>query len=107
MIDWWGPVFYESYASSETGYITVISSQESLRKPGSAGRAFGGALLKIVDSDGRELPAGEAGPVFTRPPPHPGLPFNNNPQARPADGRDRLWRDGGKGYLGDEGQRFC
>jgi long-chain acyl-CoA synthetase len=88
MIDWWGPVFYESYASSETGYITVISSQESLRKPGSAGRAFGGALLKIVDSDGRELPAGEVGLIYARQPAYPDFTYNNNPEARRAIERD-------------------
>ena len=106
MIDWWGPVFYESYASSETGYITVISSQESLRKPGSAGRAFGGALLKIVDSDGRELPAGEVGLIYARQPAYPDFTYNNNPEARRAIERDGLWTIGDMGYLDDEGYLY-
>jgi long-chain acyl-CoA synthetase len=29
MIDWWGDVINETYASSETGYLTAISSAES------------------------------------------------------------------------------
>ncbi len=106
MIDWWGPVFYESYASSETGYITVISSQESLRKPGSAGRAFGGALLKIVDSDGRERPAGEVGLIYARQPAYPDFTYNNNPEARRAIERDGLWTIGDMGYLDDEGYLY-
>src|SRR5207253_7704953 len=38
MIDWWGPVINESYASSEMGMVTVISSTDAMRKPGSVGR---------------------------------------------------------------------
>lgn len=50
MIDWWGPVFHESYASSESGYVTAISSAEALAKPGSAGRPIGRGALKILDA---------------------------------------------------------
>jgi long-chain acyl-CoA synthetase len=32
MIDWWGDVINETYASSETGYLTVISSAEARLK---------------------------------------------------------------------------
>ena len=39
MIDWWGPVINESYASSEAGFITLLSSEESRTHPGSAGPA--------------------------------------------------------------------
>ena len=31
MIEWWGPVFHECYASSEAGLITVISSRRGAR----------------------------------------------------------------------------
>ena len=34
MIDWWGPVIHESYASSETGFITLCTSQDALSQPG-------------------------------------------------------------------------
>ena len=33
MIDWWGPVINESYASSETGYVTLLDRDEALRSP--------------------------------------------------------------------------
>ena len=42
MIDWWGPVINESYASSEAGFITLLSSEESRRiraRPGGRSRA--------------------------------------------------------------------
>ena len=43
MIDWWGPVINESYASSEAGFITLLSSADALPHPGSAGRPLPGA----------------------------------------------------------------
>ena len=38
MIDWWGPVLHECYASSEAGVIPSIDSHEALKKPGPGGR---------------------------------------------------------------------
>ena len=37
MIDWWGPVINECYGASELGYMTLLTSEQALRKPGSAG----------------------------------------------------------------------
>lgn len=64
MIDWFGPIFYECYGASEIGFITLISSEESLRKPGSVGKILEGGSIKILDDNGVELPAGEAGSIF-------------------------------------------
>src|SRR5882724_2474333 len=56
MIDWWGPVINESYASSEAGFITLLSAEESRTHPGSAGRPLLGADVRILDDSGIELP---------------------------------------------------
>ncbi|WP_063007869.1 acyl-CoA synthetase [Nocardia kruczakiae] len=63
MIDWWGPVLYEYYASTEGNGATFIDSEQWLRKPGSVGPAGLGAV-RICDDDGRELPAGEIGTIY-------------------------------------------
>ena len=34
MIDWFGPIFYESYGATEIGLMTLISSEEAQQKPG-------------------------------------------------------------------------
>jgi long-chain acyl-CoA synthetase len=47
MIDWWGDVINEAYASSETGYLTLITSKEARERPDSAGRPIPGVSLKI------------------------------------------------------------
>ena len=31
MIDWFGPIFYESYGASEIGFMTLISSEEAIK----------------------------------------------------------------------------
>lgn len=64
MIDWFGPIFYESYGASEIGFMTLISSEESLLKPGSVGKVLEGGSIKIIDDDGALLPTGEAGAIF-------------------------------------------
>jgi long-chain acyl-CoA synthetase len=106
MIEWWGPVFNESYAASELGYVTSISSAEALRKPGSAGRALGKASLRILDEAGRELPQGEVGLIYARQPAFPDFAYNNDTEARRKIERDGLWSMGDMGYLDAEGYLY-
>ncbi|MEU6157999.1 acyl-CoA synthetase [Streptomyces sp. NPDC047130] len=63
MIDWWGPVLYEYYSSTEGVGMTFITSQEWLRRPGSVGRAVLGEP-RVCDDEGRLLPAGETGTIY-------------------------------------------
>ena len=63
MIDWWGPVLYEYYASTEGIGITFIDPQEWLAKPGSVGRA-GVGTLRICGDSGEEKPPGTVGTVY-------------------------------------------
>jgi long-chain acyl-CoA synthetase len=106
MIDWWGPVLHECYASSEAGVITSIDSHEALRKPGSAGRPVGVGALRILDEQGRELPPGEVGLIYARQPAYPDFSYNNNPSARAALERDGLWTLGDMGYVDEDGYLF-
>jgi long-chain acyl-CoA synthetase len=106
MIDWWGPVFHECYASSEAGVITSIDSHEALKKPGSAGRPVGAGALKILDEQGRELPPGRIGLIYARQPAYPDFSYNNNATARAALERDGLWTLGDMGYVDEDGYLF-
>jgi long-chain acyl-CoA synthetase len=63
MIDWWGPILVEYYASTEANGMTFISSAEWLAKPGSVGRSMLGTI-HICDDEGLELPTGEVGTVY-------------------------------------------
>jgi long-chain acyl-CoA synthetase len=106
MIEWWGPVFYESYAASELGYITSISSQEALRKPGSAGRPVGRAVIRILDNEGRELPRDKVGLIYARQPAYPDFTYSNQPEARKAIEREGLWTLGDMGFVDDDGYLY-
>jgi long-chain acyl-CoA synthetase len=99
-------VIHEAYAASELGYVTVISSAEALRKPGSAGRAIGKATIRILDDAGRELPQGKIGLIYARQPAFPDFAYNNNAEARRSIERDGLWSLGDMGYLDAEGYLY-
>src|SRR5690606_24709557 len=52
MIEWWGPVIHEYYASTEAAGATFIGPQEALEHPGSVGRPLLG-VIHICDEDGK------------------------------------------------------
>ncbi|GAB2649452.1 AMP-binding protein [Prescottella soli] len=62
MIDWLGPVLFDSYGGSESGPLCGISSAEWLTRPGSVGRVRPPFVRAVaVDADGNELPPGAEG----------------------------------------------
>ncbi|MGW4365738.1 acyl-CoA synthetase [Nocardia takedensis] len=107
MIDWWGPVLHEYYASTEANGATFINPEQWLRKPGSVGPALLGTI-RICGSDGAELPAGEIGTVYFE---RDELPFayHNDPAktAEAAHPEHPTWTTTGDiGYVDDEGFLF-
>jgi long-chain acyl-CoA synthetase len=103
MIDWLGPVIYETYASSETGMLTVIDSITATRKPGCAGLPVGDAIIRIYDADGKRCKPGEIGVIYARQPAYSDFTYNNDAAARHAIERDGLISVGDMGYLDEEG----
>jgi long-chain acyl-CoA synthetase len=65
MLDWWGPVIWEYYAATEGGGTTA-TPEDWERYPGTVGKAWEIAELKITDDDGNVLPPGEPGTVWMR-----------------------------------------
>ncbi|MEN8674057.1 acyl-CoA synthetase [Nocardioides sp.] len=64
MMDWWGPILHEYYASTEGNGITLIGPDDWQRKPGSVGKA-GLGILHVCDQETEaELPTGEVGTVY-------------------------------------------
>jgi long-chain acyl-CoA synthetase len=106
MLDWWGPVIYETYASSETGMLTVQDPAAARLKPGSAGKPVGQARLKIVGNDGRECAPGVPGVVYARQPAFADFTYQHNPAARKAIDRDGLVTVGDIGYLDADGYLY-
>ena len=106
MIDWWGPVINECYGSSELGYMTLLTSEQALRKPGSAGLTLDGVRLEIRDDDGRRLPNGTAGLIYIDQPAFADFSYIGNPEARAKMEQDGLKTMGDVGYLDDDGFLF-
>ena len=66
MIAWWGPVLVEYWGASESGVITVATSQEWLDHPGTVGRALPTFEVWAVGAGGERVPAGEPGVLVAR-----------------------------------------
>ena len=57
-----------AYGGTEGLGLTVIDGRDWMQHQGSVGRPFRGAAVKILDDDMRELPPGEIGHIFMKPP---------------------------------------
>jgi long-chain acyl-CoA synthetase len=65
MIDWLGPIITEYYGATEANGFTFCTTAEWLAHPGTVGRPILGELF-ILDSEGKECPAGVDGTIWFR-----------------------------------------
>ena len=104
MLDWWGPVLYEYYAASEGGG-TMVTPQEWLERPGTVGKPWATAEIKIFDDDGNELAPDAIGTVYIK----MAQSFEYHGDKTKTD---KAWRTDGyftvgdAGYLDEEGYLF-
>jgi long-chain acyl-CoA synthetase len=104
MIDWWGPIIDEYYASSEAHGSTLITAEEWLTHPGSVGRSMAGPV-HILDENGEELPPGQPGEIFFE----GGFDFEylNDPDKTASSRDSRGWKTVGDiGYVDEEGYLY-
>lgn len=104
MIDWWGPIVDEYYASSEAHGSTLITAEQWLERPGSVGKPLTG-VIHIVGEDGAELPPGQAGEIYFE----GGYDFEylNDPDKTASSRHPQGWKTVGDiGYVDEEGFLF-
>lgn len=106
MIEWFGPVIHETYASSEAGMVTMIDSAQALAKPGSAGLPVLDAIVRIYDSNGRQCAVDEVGFIYVRQPAYPDFTYLHDEAGRRSIERDGLITLGDLGYLDRDGYLF-
>lgn len=103
MIDWWGPVIVELYGGTETGPVAGCNSTEWLAHPGTVGKAFEGSTIRILDTDGHELPPGETGEIYVQSTSNSNFTYHGKEDARSEIERAGLISLGDVGYLDEDG----
>ena len=104
MIDWWGPIVDEYYASSEAIGATLITAEEWLNHPGSVGKPSVGAV-HIVGEDGQELPVGEPGEVYFESPVT--FEYLNDAEKTAGSRHEKGWMTvGDVGYVDSDGYLY-
>jgi long-chain acyl-CoA synthetase len=107
LMDWWGPVVYETYGGSEVGTATLATPEDALAYPGSVGVPTPGTRLAFYDEEGQRLPDGEIGEIYMRVPCYADFTYLNNPEKRAGVERDGLISVGDVGYLKDGHLYLC
>jgi len=104
IIEWFGPIVTEIFASTE-GPGTFVSSQEWLERPGTVGRPAP-ENVQILGDDGTPMPTGEPGVVHLRSPAGSHFEYfkDSEKTAQAFDGE--FFTVGDVGYLDDGGYLF-
>lgn len=102
MIDWWGPIIFEYYSSTENAGATLLDTMQWQSHAGSVGRPIGCAV-HILAEDGEELAAGQIGEVFFENP-HANFEYHKEPAATAEKRNGKGWITvGDMGYIDVEG----
>jgi fatty-acyl-CoA synthase len=59
-----GDVVYNLYGSTEVAWATIATPEDLRAAPGTAGRPPLGTVVRLLDAEGREVPAGGTGRIF-------------------------------------------
>jgi long-chain acyl-CoA synthetase len=109
MIEWWGHSIYEYYAATEGGG-TLVTPTEWMQRPGTVGRAWPNAEIRIFDDDGNDVPTGSQGTVYMKLGPTAQFEYKGDAQKtkknRVVKGDTVYFTVGDVGYLDDAGYLF-
>jgi long-chain acyl-CoA synthetase len=107
MVEWWGPAITEYYGGTEGGFLTMISGDEWLARPGSLGKATPMAELMIVAEDGRRCGPNEPGQIYFRSTTGGDFEYHKAPEkTQAAHLEPGVGTLGDIGYLDDDGYLF-
>ncbi|HET8975496.1 MAG TPA: AMP-binding protein, partial [Solirubrobacterales bacterium] len=101
-MDAFGDNLYNLYGSTEVAWATIATPEDMRAAPGTAGRAPRGTVVKIVDEQGNELPAGETGRIFVG----NEMAFEGYTGGDDKERLDELLSSGDVGHFDPEGRLF-
>jgi acyl-CoA synthetase (AMP-forming)/AMP-acid ligase II len=101
-MDAFGDVLVNVYGATETGWATIATPEDLRAAPGTVGRPSFRLTIKVLGEDGRELPAGETGEVYTG----GGLRFAGYTGGGGKQVRDGLTGTGDLGHFDEAGRLF-
>jgi long-chain acyl-CoA synthetase len=103
MMDWWGPVIWETYGGME-GAATIAKPKWWIRKPGTVGRAIRGMTITILDSEGNVLGPNEVGGIYLDN--GVGFSYHGDEEGTKSAFKDSRFTLGDVGYLDEDGYLF-
>jgi len=107
MIDWWGPIFVESYGASEVGTTCSIKSEDWLTHPGSVGQAVPPFVALVVDDNDQPVPPNTEGRLYFRDTTGRGIIYHNDPEKSAAAHLEPgVFTLGEIGYVDEDGFVF-
>src|SRR5206468_2725385 len=101
-MDQFGDVIYNNYNATEVGMVTIATPADLRAAPDTAGKAFEGVSIKILDDARREVPRGEVGQIFARSTSH----FDSYTSGAGKEVHDGHMASGDLGYVDDAGRLF-
>ena len=101
-MDRFGDNLYSIYGSTEVAWASIATPEDLREAPGSAGGIPHATVVKILDPDGKELPAGESGRIFVG----NDLQFEGYTGGGHKEMVDGLMSTGDVGRYGDDGRLY-
>ncbi len=102
VMDRFGDVLYNGYASTEVGGGTLATPEDLRAAPGTVGRPMVGTAIRILDDRGQPLPPGTTGRVFVGSP----LQFDGYTGGGSKEMVDGLMSTGDLGHFDGHGRLF-
>jgi long-chain acyl-CoA synthetase len=96
---------WEYYGSIE-GSFSIISPGEWTLRPGSVGRPMPGVRTVILDDDGRSLPSGEIGTIYSSGLPGWTFEYFKDPEKTSDAWREGLFTAGDVGWMDEDGYLY-
>jgi long-chain acyl-CoA synthetase len=103
MLAWCAPLLIEYYGSTEMGNVTFCTSEQWLAHPGTVGQPMPGAVVKVIDAEGNELPPREVGEVIGRMQGSTDFTYQNDDEKRRRMEKQGLVTPGDVGYFDEDG----